>query len=292
MGGPPYAPEPAAERDGCGALRGRARRVAGTPPLSSPAQPAWWMEASIRGGVDEISGRYAPAVASRPEEVLRVVSVPDRVYAVLRERILAGELQGGARLHQENLSEELGVSRTPVREALTRLAAEGLVELLPNRGARVAAVTLADMKAAYEARLGLEPFAARLAAERRPAAAMKAMRAAIAEQQRARTPRTTYKAIRKFHLALVKASGNAHLVRFAESLWGGRIGLHIYLRQLSPELLAGDVEEHREIVDTIDRSEGAEAERLTRAHIAVSLERLLEAAGDEGADAGLAPASE
>jgi DNA-binding GntR family transcriptional regulator len=223
---------------------------------------------------------YAPPVASRPDELLRIVSVPDRVYHVLRDRILAGELEGGMRLHQENLSTQLGVSRTPVREAITRLAAEGLVELLPNRGARVAAVTMADIRAAFEARVGLEPFAARLAAERRPAAALKTMRAAIAEQQRARNPRTTYNAIRKYHLAGVEAAGNPHLVRFAESLWSGRIGLHVYLRQLSPEMLTGDLEEHRAILDAIERGDAAEAERLSREHIAESLDRVLAATGE------------
>jgi DNA-binding GntR family transcriptional regulator len=220
-------------------------------------------------------------VASRPEELLQVVSVPERVYDVLRERILAGELEGGTRLHQENLSAQLGVSRTPVREALTRLAAEGLVELLPNRGARVAAVTLADIRAAFEARLGIEPFTARLAAERRAPAALKTMRAAIGEQQRARTPRTTYKAIRKYHLAIVEAAGNPHLVRFAETLWSGRIGLHVYLRQLSPDMLAGDVAEHEHILAAIERRDGPEAERLAREHIAHSLDRLLEATSDK-----------
>jgi DNA-binding GntR family transcriptional regulator len=219
-------------------------------------------------------------VASRPEELLQVVSVPERVYDVLRERILAGELEGGARLHQENLSAQLGVSRTPVREALTRLAAEGLVELLPNRGARVAAVTLADIRAAFEARLGIEPFTARLAAERCTPATVKTLRAAIGEQQRARTPRTTYKAIRKYHLTIVEAAGNPHLVRFAETLWSGRIGLHVYLRQLSPDMLAGDVEEHEQILAAIERRDGPEAERLARDHIAHSLDRLLEASND------------
>jgi DNA-binding GntR family transcriptional regulator len=234
----------------------------------------------VPGTSERLQRSYAPPVASRPEELLRVVSVPERVYDILRDRILAGELEGGTRLHQENLSTQLGVSRTPIREAITRLAAEGLVELLPNRGARVAEVSIADIRAAYEARLGIEPFAARLAAERRPAAALKTMRAAIAEQQRARSPRTTYNAIRKYHLAAVEAAGNPHLVRFAESLWSGRIGLHVYLRQLSPEMLAGDLEEHQAILGAVERGDGAAAERLVREHIAESLDRLLGATGE------------
>ena len=221
-------------------------------------------------------------MASRPENPLRLDlnSVPDRVYGVLRERILEGELEGGARLHQENLSAQLGVSRTPVREAITRLAAEGLVELLPNRGARVAAVSLADIRAAFEARLGIEPLAARLAAERRPEAALRTTRAAISEQRRARTARTTYKAIRKYHLSVVEASGNPHLVRFAETLWSGRIGLHVYLRQVSPKMLATDVQEHEQILAAIEDGKASAAERLSRAHIAASLDRLLDTTDD------------
>jgi DNA-binding GntR family transcriptional regulator len=217
-------------------------------------------------------------MASRQQNSLRlnVDSVPDRVYEVLRERILAGELEGGARLHQENLSTQLGVSRTPVREAITRLAADGLVELLPNRGARVAAVSLADIRAAFEARLGIEPLAARLAAERRPREALKSAHAAVVEQRRARTARTAYKAIRKYHLAIVEASGNPHLVRFAETLWSGRIGLHVYLRQVSPQMLASDAREHEQILAAVDGGKAASAERLARAHIAASLDRLLE----------------
>ena len=71
----------------------------------------------------------------------QVQSVADQVYEVLRERIASGEIERGSRLHQEDLATEFGVSRTPVREALRRLAAEGLVDLFANRGARVATAT-------------------------------------------------------------------------------------------------------------------------------------------------------
>ena len=72
------------------------------------------------------------------EQTLAIASVVDLAYAAIRERIVTGALARGARVHQEDLSVELGVSRTPVREALRRLAAEGLVEMRTNRGARVA----------------------------------------------------------------------------------------------------------------------------------------------------------
>ena len=131
--------------------------------------PARGRAAEVAQAGDLRRDRGGPRVGSvrHGEGRVDVSSVPDRVYAILRERILAGELEPESRLHQEGISAELGVSRTPVREAIARLAAEGLVELLANRGARVAAVRPGDMEAAYVARLGIEPLAARLAAARR-----------------------------------------------------------------------------------------------------------------------------
>ena len=111
---------------------------------------------------------------------IEVVSIVDRVYESVRSRILDGSLERGARLRQEALAAELGVSRTPLREALRRLASEGLVELEPNRGARIPDLSRADMLSAYEARLAIEPGAARLAAASRDRDALERMRAAIA----------------------------------------------------------------------------------------------------------------
>jgi DNA-binding GntR family transcriptional regulator len=82
-------------------------------------------------------------------EPLHIESVVDRVYSVLRDQIVAGQLPRGTRLRQEALAVELGVSRTPLREALRRLAAEGLVEFNPNRGAQVADLRAEDVLASY-----------------------------------------------------------------------------------------------------------------------------------------------
>jgi DNA-binding GntR family transcriptional regulator len=214
--------------------------------------------------------------ASQTDQTLEILSIVDRVYAVLQERILDGELEPGSRIHQENVSEELGVSRTPVREALARLAADGLVELLPNRGARVAEVALEDMRTSYEARLAIEPLAARFAAERHDRQDVKRMRAAIAAQRRARSSRGAFAPIRTFHLAVVDAGANPLLSRFAASLWAGRIGLHVFMRQVDKETLAVDAEEHDAIASAIEAGDGARAEQLMHEHIAVSLKRLID----------------
>jgi DNA-binding GntR family transcriptional regulator len=87
----------------------------------------------------------------------RSLTSAERALAALREQILGGELPPGARLGEVELAERLGVSRTPVREALTRLAAEGLVEITPNRGARVTTWTVAELEGVFDLRSSLEP---------------------------------------------------------------------------------------------------------------------------------------
>lgn len=208
---------------------------------------------------------------------LMISSVVDQVYDAIRERIAGGALARGARVHQEDLAEELGVSRTPVREALRRLAAEGLVEMRTNRGARVADVDQAGMLGAYEARLVVEPGAARLAAERRPGEPLARMRAALAAQRGSvRSVERSFQANREFHLALVAASGNEFLMQFAERLWVARIGATIYERQQETrERMLLDVGEHERILAAIESGDGRAAESLTRRHLADAIKRSL-----------------
>jgi DNA-binding GntR family transcriptional regulator len=165
-----------------------------------------------------------------------------------------------------------------VREALGRLAADGLVELLPNRGARVADITPGDMRASYEARLVIEPAAAALAAGRADAGAIAAMRVAIAGHREAfGDVRAAFAANRDFHVALVAASGNDFLRRFVEHLWARRIGLRIYEAQReSAALIAVDADQHEAIADAVQAGDGTLAERLTREHIAAAMGLLLE----------------
>jgi DNA-binding GntR family transcriptional regulator len=210
-------------------------------------------------------------------EPLPIASVVDHVYAAIRERIISGRLPRGSRLHQEELAAELGVSRTPVREALRRLGAEGLVQMHTNRGARVADIEGADVVSPTQARMVIEPGAARLAAARR--AASDRMRAALATQ-RAVIPDVdrSFKANREFHLALVEASGNAFLLQFAEILWVSRIGAPIYARQAETAArMELDADEHERIVEAIEAGDARRAETLTRRHLADALKRLLAA---------------
>jgi DNA-binding GntR family transcriptional regulator len=212
--------------------------------------------------------------AAAPER-LNIASVVDQVYTAIRELIWSGSLPRGARVHQEDLAEELGVSRTPVREALRRLAAEGLVEMRTNRGARVADVDQVGMRVSYEARTVIEPGAARRAAARRPEEQLARMRAAVAAQRRSlRSVQRSFEANREFHLALAAASGNEFLVQFAERLWVARIGETIYERQVqTQERMLLDVREHEQIIEAIEAGDGRRAESLARRHLTDAMKR-------------------
>jgi len=212
---------------------------------------------------------YAKTMNVQPIAPLEIQSVVDHVYSALRERILSGDLPRGTKLRQASLAEELGVSRTPLREALRRLATEGLVDFSPNRGATVSELDFGDMRHAWSARVALEPGAARLAADRGDAGAIAAMRSAVAEQRRVGDDRdASFAANRRFHLSLAAASGNPHLTRFAEMLWVPRIGVPIYQAQaVEPSGAQAWAGEHEQIVDAIAAGDGEAAERLTREHI-------------------------
>jgi DNA-binding GntR family transcriptional regulator len=201
---------------------------------------------------------------------LEIRSVVDQVHAELLERIVAGELPPGSRLRQEALADELGVSRTPLREALARLVSEGLVEFVPNRGATVASRDFSDMEQAWRARLVIEPGAARLAAERREPAAIERMRLSVVRQRSVADDVTASFALnRDFHLALVAASGNTHLLQFCELLWLSRIGVPIFARQARDrEQVLAWADDHAAIAEAVAAGSAARAERLTREHIA------------------------
>ncbi|MDG4864320.1 GntR family transcriptional regulator, partial [Streptomyces sp. T-3] len=115
------------------------------------------------------------ATADRPPGSQRG-SLRDRAYETLRRRIIEAQLQPGQRLVERDLAAELEVSRIPLREALRRLEADGLVLLVPHRGALVAPFTPTDVRDLFDVRESLESLAARLAAERADAEGLERLR--------------------------------------------------------------------------------------------------------------------
>jgi DNA-binding GntR family transcriptional regulator len=210
------------------------------------------------------------------------VNSVDQVYERLRERILFGGFAAGDHLRQEALATELGVSRTPLREAIRRLEADGLVEVLSNRGARIIGVRPQDLHDALEARLVLEPRAAGLAAERASGEAIDELRGAVAEQRHgAGSGTASFAANQRFHLALVRAAGNSFLLRFAQVLWVGRTGSAYDFQNDLRQRFLRYADEHERIVDAIAARDPALAQRLTHEHIRGSLETVRRGVGTD-----------
>ncbi len=156
---------------------------------------------------------------------LTLVSTVDAIAAALRARILEGELQPGERLLERELTERYGVARHSVRAAIRALAAERLVAIEPNRGARVARLDEAGLRSLFELRTALELEAAHLALERNRGRLPQTVRDAVAELGRTCAMPTppwgeVAEAHNAVHLALVEASGSDRIARAYASLAG------------------------------------------------------------------------
>ena len=148
-------------------------------------------------------------------------TLADRAFTALHDAIVAGHLAPGERLPIEELGAELGMSAMPIREALRRLDAAGLVENIPHRGARVTELSIEDLAEVYEVRLALEPLAVARAAERFDAdhaAEASGRLAALTALRDANTPET-WAAHTAFHFALYEAADSSWLLRLIEPLW-------------------------------------------------------------------------
>ena len=206
--------------------------------------------------------------ASTASGPIRPESVVDLAYERIRSLVVQGEILPGARLGQVELAEQLGVSRTPVREALRRLTGEGLVEFLPNRGFRAAGLGLDEVLRRLEVRLLLEPGIARLAAERRTDEQVAAMRVAVEREANAATRLAAHDASRQFHLVLAKATGNPELVSVLSSLWIVEVGRRLLAaRAASSDWQGADASEHRALADAVAERDGDRAAALMAEHI-------------------------
>jgi DNA-binding GntR family transcriptional regulator len=210
-------------------------------------------------------------------EPLRRASTVDQLAAVMRERILEGDLEPGRRLVERELVEAYDVARHTLRAALRRLEGEGLVRVEPNRGARVVSLSADDLEALFALRLALEREAAHLALERGggrlPAAVHDAARDLNRLAQRRRTPwKELAAAHHRVHEALVAAAGAPRIERAYAAL---STELDLFLSQLRPvwtrERLGPD---HIVLVRDLER-DGPE---VLREHMAQAL-RALHAGG-------------
>nr|WP_260986375.1 GntR family transcriptional regulator [Bordetella genomosp. 13] len=161
-----------------------------------------------------------PEDAARPAPPAGGGTLPGTVAGQLRERIIQGEFRPGARLNERALCELLGVSRTPLREAFRVLAAEGLVQIEPNRGARVAVLSEHAIREAFEVIGGLEAMSCRLACARASDAEIAEIRALTYEMMasHARQDLPAYYGLnRLIHQRIGQAAHNALLLQLYEA---------------------------------------------------------------------------
>jgi DNA-binding GntR family transcriptional regulator len=209
-----------------------------------------------------------PVRAPSSARPLRVRSVVGLAYDEIRSLIVSGALAPGSRLGQGELADRLGISRGSVREALRRLAGDGLVMFEVNRGFFVAEAGLDDVRHRLEARLVLEPGIARLAAERRTDADLDAMRETITVEVAARTSDEVHDASRAFHFAVAAATGNTEFTKLLDGLWIADVGRQLLAqRRQAEDWQDHDVEEHRAIVEALAVGDGERAAELMGAHV-------------------------
>lgn len=204
------------------------------------------------------------AAASPPMHGATVAHIVER----LREDILALRLIPGERLVENDLTVRFAVSRGPVREALRRLAAEGLIEHVPNRGAQVRRLTPVEMSELFQIRIELETLAARLAAASRDAGKRAAFSAAIRPIFDTRTREAgSYMAENTaFHSAIMTLAGNRQLRELSM-----RMHLPLIMAQvgdiLVPSVLETSAREHRAIAAAILAGDPVKAAEEMRAHL-------------------------
>lgn len=200
----------------------------------------------------------------------------------LRDLIIQGELAPGVKLNERVLCERLRTSRTPVREAIKYLASEGLVELLPNRGAIVAPITPATVRETFMVLGALEALAGELVCDNASEAEIAEIRALHYQMLAHYTRRELapyFRCNQEIHLRLVECTGNATLANTYRAL-NGHVRRARYMANLSRERWDHAVEEHEQILGALTRRDRSLLPRLLRDHLRNKMLVVLEALGE------------
>lgn len=191
-------------------------------------------------------------------------------YNTLREAILKGRLAAGSRLIAQRIATEMGLSRTPVKEALARLETEGLVARVGNWGYGVRTISLRDAEEIFEARLVIEVANALRAAERATEAEAAGMAKLLGVSRRylkARELAEFQNASRAIHELIAQATGNTQLMRMFRQVNDLVVLFGMSLLRANPARAAAILTENEAIVEAIQQRRGDDAARLMRAHI-------------------------
>ncbi len=207
----------------------------------------------------------------------------DVVCDEIRAQIIAGIHPPGSRLVEDRLTEDLGVSRNPVREALRVLEAEGFVQMLPRRGAVVTELSRAEVMDLFDIRMSLEALAARLAAEKASDSDLALIRKLLEQRRSAVSKRDESKLAdlnTRFHEMVIEASGNRQLAEIMFPLRGRMQWV------FASSKLTGwnrSMEEHHGLLEAIEGRDGDLASQRATEHVVAAREWYLSAISDDGA---------
>lgn len=198
-----------------------------------------------------------------------MLSLSDKAYRLLRQRIVTLALPPSSTIDEAALIEELGISRTPIREALRRLALENLVVIRPRRGMFVADISVTDLQKIFEVRAVLESYCARLAVERASAEQLARLEAFFQEGQEVLDTGDNRALIafdQRFHEMLYQAAGNEFLAETLERLYWLSLRLwHLCLDHAGR--IQEAVEEHGQLIEALKDRDAGRAEEIMRQHI-------------------------
>ena len=238
-----------------------------------------------------------------PSEHIVTTSLADEIAFRLQRKILNGDYRPGSRLVQDELCQTFGVSRTPIREALRKLQATHLVDLVPNRGAKVRVFDKNELVEVYTIRAELEGFGCELAAAQltpRTRARLKEIQGQLAAgvsrfarheigpDDEAHFNTVINETNVAFHQTIHRAAGNAHLVRIVADLQQFFPKDYIWqaVRFSIPEFLELNVEEHERVLKYLDAGDGSGARREMKRHVLHAGSRLVNYLEDERLGAG------
>lgn len=217
-----------------------------------------------------------PAIEPLLDDAAQFSPLSQQAYERLREGIVTLKLAPGTPINEPALIDELGLGRTPIREALQRLACEGLIVMRPRRGASVAGLSITDLQQIFELRRTLEGYAAALAAERATPADLERLHAVLAALEQigpAADAQAHMEIDRAFHRALARAAHNPFLESTLARMYMLSLRLwYLALAKIGP--MRESIEDLRAVVDAIARHDSAQAEAALRAHITAFQQRI------------------
>jgi len=211
-----------------------------------------------------------------PIQTIQKRSLHDQAVEQIRDLIIEGHLEPGHRIDEAALTTELGISRTPFREALRTLAAEGLIEIRPSRGSRVRKLSTEEVHGLLELQAHLESLAGRLACERATDAEIAGLldlhdRMIVLYEARDRLP--YYKLNQEFHTRLAEAAGNSVLAETQRSLQA-RLKRIRFIGNRRPDFWSAAVHEHAEMAEALRARDGSRLAETMERHLKNTWDRV------------------